>query len=83
MKLETTWYECSPYIYMVGGLVCLLKANSGISFMSGLLLIAAAGTIMRLRWYYRKVHHQTTSTPGRRSSHGQVGHISARSIQRH
>lgn len=55
MDLETIWYEFSPYLYAVFGFTALFY--SGGSFLlkgSGLLLITAVLTILRLRWVYRR-----------------------------
>ena len=54
MKIEATWYECSPYLYAIVGLVSISNYDSYISIVSGLLLLAASGTILRMRWIYRK-----------------------------
>lgn len=58
MKLESVWYESSPYVYVAGGGVSLVGATSLISVLFPLLLIGAATTIVRLRWKYR---HQAES----------------------
>lgn len=55
MDLETMWYEFSPYLYAVFGFTALFY--SGGSFLlkgSGILLITAVLTILRLRWVYRR-----------------------------
>jgi len=56
MDLENLWYECSPYLYAAGGLATMLKSESRVGHVSGLLLIAAAVTILRLRYVHRKAH---------------------------
>lgn len=55
MDLETIWYEFSPYLYAVFGFTALFYRDG--SFLlkgSGVLLITAALTILRLRWVYRR-----------------------------
>jgi uncharacterized membrane protein (UPF0136 family) len=54
MDLETIWYECSPYLYLAGGVATILKSDSRVGLVSGVLLIAAAATILRLRYVHRK-----------------------------
>lgn len=54
MDLETMWYEFSPYIYAIAGVVSILNLKSGLSITSGMLLIGAAATIIRLRWINRR-----------------------------
>lgn len=54
MTLEATWYEYSPYLYLAGGLVSISNRSSSISVISGILLLIASVTILRMRWIYRK-----------------------------
>lgn len=54
MDLETLWYEFSPYLYAVAGVASILSTRSTVGIVSGLLLLAASGTILRLRWNYRR-----------------------------
>jgi hypothetical protein len=54
MDLETICYEFAPYIYALGGLISVLNTKSTLSIVSGLLLLAAAATIIKLRWTYRR-----------------------------
>lgn len=54
MDLETLWYEASPYIYAVAGAISMFNMKSGLSIVSGLLLLAASATILRLRWVHRR-----------------------------
>jgi hypothetical protein len=54
MDLEGTWYECSPYIYLAGGILTFVKAESRVGIASGILLVVAAVTILRLRYKHRK-----------------------------
>lgn len=54
MSIEATWYEYSPYLYTVGGLVSISNNGSYISIISGVMLLVASVTIFRMRWIYRK-----------------------------
>ena len=54
MDIETTWYELSPYLYAIAGVASALNVKSGLSICSGVLLLAAAATIIRMRWVYRR-----------------------------
>ena len=55
MDLETLWYELSPYLYSACGVVSLsYSSDSTLLKGSGILLIIAALTIVRLRWVYRR-----------------------------
>lgn len=53
MDLETVWYEVSPYIYTLSGLSVVAMADTSMGRISGALLLAAAVTIIRLRWAHR------------------------------
>lgn len=53
MDIETMWYEGSPYLYAVVGVVSLF-GGSVLALVSGGLLITASLTIMRMRWVHRK-----------------------------
>ncbi|MBK4736142.1 hypothetical protein [Noviherbaspirillum pedocola] len=54
MDLETCWYEVSPYMYIAGGTASIFYAEAPMARLPGLLLIAAAATIIRLRWRHRR-----------------------------
>ena len=54
MDLETLWYEISPYVYTVSGVIALAAADARMGQLSGALLLAAALTIIRLRWINRR-----------------------------
>ena len=54
MYLETLWYEISPYVYTVSGVIALAAADARMGQLSGALLLAAALTIIRLRWINRR-----------------------------
>lgn len=53
MDFEWLWYEFSPYLYTVVGSLAAFS-DSSIGSFSGVLLLAASGTVMRLRWVYRR-----------------------------
>lgn len=54
MKLEPIWYEYSPYVYAAGGVFSLSNYGSYIAIGSGVLLIGASATILRMRLVYRR-----------------------------
>jgi hypothetical protein len=54
MDLETVWYEVSPYVYTLSGLCVVAMADANMGRYSGALLLAAAVTIIRLRWVHRR-----------------------------
>jgi hypothetical protein len=54
MDIETLWYEFSPYVYAIAGVVSILNLKSGLSIVSGVLLLGASATILRLRWVHRR-----------------------------
>ena len=54
MDLETLWYEISPYVYTASGVIALAAADARMGQLSGALLLAAALTIIRLRWINRR-----------------------------
>ncbi len=63
MDLETLWYEAFPYLYGIGGVVAiLLPTGSGLLKGSGVLLIAASLTILRMRWVHRREEFRRTPT---------------------
>ena len=66
MDLENLWYEASPFVYGIGGLFALLTQPGAILLrISGVLLIAAALTILRMRWRYRRaLYRQTADAAG-------------------
>lgn len=53
MRLETLWYESSPYVYGVGGFTAAQKVPTWLGVGSGLILMATATLIVYLRWKYR------------------------------
>jgi hypothetical protein len=54
MDLETLWYEVSPYVYTLSGVLALLAVDVRVGQWSGALLLGAALTIIRLRWVNRR-----------------------------
>ena len=54
MDLETIWYETSPYIYTISGVLAFATAEARIGQVSGVLLLGAAMTVIRLRWVNRR-----------------------------
>lgn len=54
MDIETCWYEFSPYLYIVAGLLAIYFSTALIGGLAGALLIVAALTILRLRWLHRR-----------------------------
>ncbi len=54
MNIEPIWYEYSPYVYAAGGVASLSNYGSYIAIASGVMLIVASGTILRMRIVYRK-----------------------------
>jgi hypothetical protein len=64
MDLEQIWYEVFPYLYGIGGFVAIfLPGGSGLLRTSGVLLIAASITILRLRWVYRRAWYKQLPSP--------------------
>ncbi|MGZ3236532.1 MAG: hypothetical protein ACXWIN_02880 [Burkholderiaceae bacterium] len=55
MDIEATWYEGSPYVYGVVGVASLSNYHSYIAVVSGIVLLIASATILRMRWTYRKM----------------------------
>jgi uncharacterized membrane protein YphA (DoxX/SURF4 family) len=51
--IEKFWYEVSPYIYVVLGLLVIVGRFSLVATVFGALLLTAAAIILRLRWAYR------------------------------
>jgi len=61
MKIETAWYEFSPYIYAAGGITAILYSPGSLLLKaSGFLLFFAVITILGLRWLYRSDLPQKT-----------------------
>ncbi len=54
MSLEDIWYESSPYVYLIAGIVVLASAEGSLAIASALLLLIASATILRLRWVHRR-----------------------------
>ena len=58
MRLESLWYETSPYLYLVIGLLSALISDSATGLVFSALLVAASVTIFRLRRIYRSPESQ-------------------------
>jgi hypothetical protein len=54
MSFADVWYETSPYIYAPLGVLVLFGSDGTLAKVSAFLLVVAAGTILRLRWTYRR-----------------------------
>jgi hypothetical protein len=57
--MEKAWYEVSPYIYGLAGMLSLFWADSKVGYISAALLISAALTIFSLRQHYRKAERES------------------------
>jgi len=66
MSIESLWYEASPYVYAAGGAFAVLGSDGALAKVSGGVLLVAAGTIMRLRWTYRRRRADARSRAVRR-----------------
>ena len=53
MRLESLWYEMSPYLYLVVGLLSALISTSALGLVFSALLVGASVTIFRRRRHYR------------------------------
>jgi len=53
MSLGSLWYEVSPYVYSVVGLVSAAFSNSDFGFVFSALLLTASFAIFRMRRIYR------------------------------
>jgi hypothetical protein len=54
MDYETLWYEASPYVYTFAGICAAISTDAQFGKISGILLLIAALTIIRLRWRNRR-----------------------------
>lgn len=54
MDFETLWYEYTPYLYAIAGVMSILHIGSVIGISFGLILVAVAVLILRARHNYRK-----------------------------
>lgn len=54
MDFESMWYEYTPYLYAIAGIISILHIGSIIGVGLGLILVAAAGMIIYMRQSYRK-----------------------------
>jgi hypothetical protein len=55
MDIEALWYEGSPYVYAAAAFGSLTNYHSYIALVSGVVLLIASGTILKMRWTYRKM----------------------------
>ena len=54
MDFETMWYEYTPYLYAIAGIVSILYIGSIIGISFGVLLVAGSGLIIAMRVNYRR-----------------------------
>ena len=54
MSLEALWYQVSPYVYCVVGLMAAVFSNSDFGFIFSAILLSASLAIFRLRRIYRR-----------------------------
>lgn len=55
MKIETAWYESSPYLHASAAVVAICYSPGTLLLKtSGFLLCAAALTILSMRWFHRR-----------------------------
>jgi hypothetical protein len=52
------WYETSPYVYLIAGVIAMLFSNSAPGFVFSTLLLVAAITILSLRRTYRSLEQR-------------------------
>jgi hypothetical protein len=68
MDFETIWYEYTPYLYAIAGIVSILHIGSIIGISFGLVLIAGSGLIIIMRFNARRKqsNHREQQTSGAR-----------------
>jgi uncharacterized membrane protein HdeD (DUF308 family) len=54
MDIEKLWYEFSPYLYAIAGVISIFNPGTYLSIILGVLLIAFAVAALGMRWVYRK-----------------------------
>ena len=54
MDFETMWYEYTPYLYAIAGIVSILYIGSIIGISFGVLLVGGSGLIIAMRVNYRR-----------------------------
>lgn len=54
MDIEKLWYEYTPYLYAIAGVMSILHIGSVIGISFGLALVAVAVLILRARYHHRK-----------------------------
>ena len=67
MDFETIWYEYTPYLYVIVGMMFMLHIGSLIGMFFGGLLVAAAGLIIYKRRNYRKSQSMQSGKRQRRA----------------
>jgi hypothetical protein len=78
MSLEALWYEVSPYLYFLVGLVAVLFSTSTSGFLFSAILIAIAVTLLCLRRIYRSPaseHLRKYARPGQRRRNLPFGRV--------
>ena len=70
MSLEALWYEVSPYVYLVVGLVSAAFSHSDLGLVFSALLLSASLAILRLRRIYRRPDRVKFRKYSRPRSHG-------------
>lgn len=66
MSFERLWYETSPYVYGLVGIMVMLGFQEALGRLSGALLLAAAGAILWLRWVNRHRRDDTRAEAARK-----------------
>ena len=54
MDFETMWYEYTPYLYAIAGIISILYVGSIIGISLGVLLVAGSGSVIIMRVNYRR-----------------------------
>lgn len=54
MDIEKFWYEVSPYLYALAGILLVWLTTSGLLIFSGVLFLLASSAQFRLRWVHRR-----------------------------
>lgn len=65
--MEAWWYEASPFLYALGGLVFVWSVDSALALTSGVLLVTSAVRILLLRRRFRRAkaeHRRKYARPG-------------------
>jgi hypothetical protein len=54
MDLETVWYEFSPYLYALAGLLVIDQIGTLFGVCLGMALLAGSVLVLGLRWLHRR-----------------------------